>query len=85
MLQHLTCVYELSLTDFMRLVQGVVIEGKAEGPPNIDQLTVVQKKNLKNINNYGIILTIRSSSLNYGIFTIQTSVQTGTPPSARFF
>lgn len=62
MLQYLTRVSKLSLMDFIRLMQGVVIEGKTGGqvggPPNIEQPTIVQKKKLKKISNYGTILPI---------------------------
>lgn len=44
--------------DFMRLKKGFFIEGKigyqAGGPPNIEQLVMVQKKKLKKKRNYGI-------------------------------
>lgn len=48
---HLTHTFDLQHFDFMRLKKGFVIEGKDDGkvggPPNIEQLVVVQKKELK--------------------------------------
>ncbi|CAI8609311.1 unnamed protein product [Vicia faba] len=61
--------------DFMRLMQGFVIEGKdnsqAGGPPNMEQQTLVQKKKLKKINDHGIIHSIGVPSHISVIFTIQ--------------
>lgn len=60
---------------FMRLMQGVVTKGKpdgqARGPYNIEQPIVAQKKKLKKISDYGIILPIGVPYHNYGIFTFQ--------------
>lgn len=45
MLQHLTHVSELQFIDLMKLMQGVIIEGKDDSqvgaPPNIEQPTVI--------------------------------------------
>lgn len=61
--------------DFMRLLQGVFIEGKADGqaggPPNIEQPIMVQNKKLKKINDYDIILPIGVPSNYFGILIIQ--------------
>lgn len=74
MLQHLTHASELPLMDFMRLMQEVVIEGMTDGqtvgPPNIEQPIVVQKKKLKKIIDYGMILPIVVPFHIFGIFTI---------------
>lgn len=75
MSQHLTRVSELSLMGFMRLIQGVVIEGKvtgqARGPPINEQDIVVQKKKIKQISDYGIVLPIGVLSHDFGILYIQ--------------
>lgn len=75
MFQHINRVSELPLTDFMRLMQEVFIEGKTDGqdgdPPNIEQPKVVQKKKLKKMSDYGIIHPLGAASHIYGIFTIQ--------------
>lgn len=48
----------LPLIYFIRLVQGIVIEGKADGhsgcPHIIDQLIMVQKKSLRKIRDGGL-------------------------------
>lgn len=75
MFQHLTHTFELRLMDFMRLMQGVIIEGMSDGQaggyPNIEQPIVVRKKQLKNISDYGIILPIWVPSHIFEFFTIQ--------------
>lgn len=75
MFQHLTRVSKLPLMDFMRLMQRVVIEGKvdgkARGPTKIEQPTMVQKKKLNKISDYGIILSIGVSSHISGIFSLK--------------
>lgn len=75
MFQHITRVSELPLMEFVRLRQGITIEGMVDGqvrgPPNIEQPTVVQNKKLKKINDYGIIFPIGVPSHICGIFTIQ--------------
>lgn len=75
MFQHLTHAYELPFIDFMKLMQRVVIKGVVDGqvrvPPNFEQPRVVQKKKLKKISNYGMILPIRVSFHISRIFTIK--------------
>lgn len=75
MFHHLTHVFELPLMNFMRLMQRVVIKGKTDGqvdgPLNIEKPTLVQKRKLKKINDYGIIISIGVPYLIFGIFIIQ--------------
>lgn len=60
--------------DFLRLMQGVIIEwkvyGQAGGPPNFEQPTVVQKKVKKN-SDYSTILPIRVPSHIFGVLINQ--------------
>lgn len=91
MFQHLTHTSKLPLMDFMRLMRGVVIkgmvDGQARGPPNIEQPTMVQKKKLNKISDYGINSHIGVPSHISRIFTTQKhdvvfgETNIGVPPS----
>lgn len=75
MVQHLTHTTNSPYMKSMRFKQGVFIEGKVdgqnEGPPNIEQPSVVQKKRLKKISDYGIILPVRIASHMSGVLINQ--------------